>query len=597
LVRSFGPFSAVLASIGLMMLGSGLLGTLIAVSLALKGVSTWIIGLVMASYFSGFAAGAFSGHLVIARVGHIRAFTVFATLFSAAAFSHVFWANEPFWAILRAMQGYTVAGLFMCCESWLSEKSDNSTRGTVLSVYMVVIYLAQGFGQLLLQIGGNQSFLLFGAITVLASLGVIPVALTRIAQPETPSSERMPLRRLWKISPLGIIASLTSGATLGAIFALAPVYATRSGFETGTTALFMAAFLFGGLFLQYPVGMFSDRFDRRRLIAAALGGVFLASAIFSLPGLNDPNVLYGCALIFGAFSFVIYPLALSHANDFAESSQFVGVTAGLLLIYSLGAVWGPILAAVAMYAVTPAALFFFTGTAAFLAIIFTFWRMRQGTAPDPAEIGSYAPLPGTTPVALDLDPRARASRNHRSNRPPLTGPTNKSVMMFRPSGTIDTKRGGGTVLQPFYGDGFVAGCAITVITGFHALQGGADSGKFLDPSAVRLVFHRVLLDSVHAREPPHFHLIELDVCMRFRTMFYDLVQFLAPRDQALPESLDVDGRGFCHDFLPLISYCTPGRGVSPIRQWLPKRKTSNYAPITLFTNYSENPAQVKKVLL
>lgn len=92
-------------------------------------------------------------------MGHIRAFTVFATLFSAAAFSHVFSSNEFFWSFLRIIQGYTVAGLFMCCESWLSEKSDNSTRGTVLSVYMVVIYLAQALGQLILLSNSTLSYI------------------------------------------------------------------------------------------------------------------------------------------------------------------------------------------------------------------------------------------------------------------------------------------------------------------------------------------------------------------------------------------------------------------------------------------------------
>jgi MFS family permease len=389
-----------------MMLGSGLLGTLIAVSLSLAGASTWIIGLVMASYFSGFATGAFSGHIIIARVGHIRAFTVFATLFSAAAFSHVFSSNEFFWSFLRIIQGYTVAGLFMCCESWLSEKSDNSTRGTVLSVYMVVIYLAQALGQLILLSNSTLSYIFFGVITVLASLGVIPVALTRIPQPTPPNSERLSLRAIWSISPLGLVASFTTGTIIGAIFALGPVFATKSGFSIGSTGLFMSSFLFGGLILQYPIGTYSDKFDRRKLITCMLVGVFLASALITLT--KDQNLVYLLifAILFGAFSFIIYPLALSHANDFADATQFVGVTAGLLLSYSLGAIAGPALAALAMQLLSPLALFYFTGTTALLGAIFAMWRMRYGPSRDQSSIGLYSPIPVTTPIALELDPRA-----------------------------------------------------------------------------------------------------------------------------------------------------------------------------------------------
>lgn len=72
------------------------------------------------------------------------------------------------------------------------------------------------------------------------------------------------------------------------------------------------------------------------------------------------SLSFDFAILFGAFSFIIYPLALSHANDFADATQFVGVTAGLLLSYSLGAIAGPALAALAMQLLSPLALFYFT---------------------------------------------------------------------------------------------------------------------------------------------------------------------------------------------------------------------------------------------
>ena len=397
--------SALLASIALFMLGNGLLGTVLSVSMAAAQVPTMVTGLVLAAYFAGLALGAATADRVIGSVGHIRAFAALASGYSAAAMIHAFALDPLLWGGLRFLEGFCVAGVFMCTESWLNERASNQTRGRIMSLYMIVLYLAMGAGQFLLTAGELQGFRLFAIASVVASLALVPVALTRMPAPPTPQRSRLGLAALYRLSPLGVFGSFASGVILGAFYALGPAYATYIGLDFAETARFMAAAIFGGLLLQWPIGAYSDRFDRRIVILALNGAIALACLgvmVFSSLSLAG---LIGSIFVFGALTFVLYPLSVAHANDFAESSDFVAVAGGLILAYSFGSAIGPIAAAGAIDLIGPAGLFAFDALCALGALLFTLWRMRtRPAAPDTHT--RFVALPRTTPASSPLDPRA-----------------------------------------------------------------------------------------------------------------------------------------------------------------------------------------------
>lgn len=412
--------SAVLVSGLMLSCGNGLLGTLLGVRLALGETEAVIIGGIMSAYFGGLLLGSLYADRMIRRVGHIRSFSALASILSAAALAHAFLPSLTVWGLLRLAEGFAVAGLFMCMESWLNDRAPNAYRGQVMSCYMIVIYAGLGAGQFLLLVESPEGFALFALSSVLLSVALVPLALTRYAAPELLSPQPFGFRRLMEISPLGVVGSFTSGVVLGAVYGLGPAYTLAIGMDTHGTAFFMAAVLFGGLLLQWPIGRVSDRFDRRRVIAA----VAVASAATSLGMILTAGwgsiVLFVTAVVFGGAIYLLYPLSVTHANDFIPAEDLVPASGGLLLAYSTGATIGPAIAAAAMSLMGNWGLFAITGLAGLAMTGFALSRMIHAR-PIPAETETrFAVVPRTTPVSAELDPRGEAPQGGLDLRGPAS---------------------------------------------------------------------------------------------------------------------------------------------------------------------------------
>jgi len=397
--------SALLSGVGLLLLGNGLLGTLIGIRLAIDKVPTLATGAIMAGYFAGLLAGSLYASALIGRAGHIRAFSAFASVFSAATLAHVLFDSPVFWGALRVVEGFCMAGLFMCIESWLNARADNATRGSVLSVYMYVLYAAQGLGQFLLNLADPAQATLFILASILSSVALVPVALTRSPQPEPPKPSPFGLRALIAISPLGVTGALVSGIALGSMYGLAPAFAHAVGLDVAGTARFIGAFILGGLILQWPLGRLSDRMDRRWVIAvvSVMLAAFSATTLFSAG--ENHIALWPLAIGIGGTAFTLYPLSVAHANDWIEPEDMVPASGGLLLAYGVGATAGPLVSSLAMWRMGAPGLFAVTGASALAIAAISLLRIaRRPPAPDAAQ-EPFRPLPRTTPAVMALDPR------------------------------------------------------------------------------------------------------------------------------------------------------------------------------------------------
>lgn len=413
LVRSI---SALLGGVGLLLLGNGLLGTLLGIGLADMEVGATVSGLVMAAYFAGLILGALKVSTIIVGVGHIRTFAALASTYSAASLAHAFLFDPLAWAGLRLVEGFCMAGLYMCVESWLNERATTETRGLVLSVYMVTVYLAQGMAQFLLMAGDTTGFVLFALVSILTSLAVLPIGLTRMPSPSLPDISSFGLRRLARISPTAVAASMGSGLVMGAFYSLGPLFARQSGLDLSQVAAFMSAVIIGGLLLQVPLGRLSDHMDRRLILIGvclflglsalglAFGGI---TGLFAEESLGFPGFLVA-SVLFGAAATMVYPLSLALANDRIEAWEMVGVSGGLLLTNSLGSMVGPLVAAGVMEGMGPSGLFVFCGITGVLLALYTLRRVGlRDAAPDDHKMPFQVVL-RTTPVAGEMDPRAEA---------------------------------------------------------------------------------------------------------------------------------------------------------------------------------------------
>jgi MFS family permease len=403
------PVAALL--LGVLLATAGPLSTLLSLRLEAAATERIVIGTVMAAYFAGLTLGSLMAYRVVLRAGHIRAFAAFASVLSAVALVYPLAAHPlpwpVIWGMLRLVEGFCMAGVFICVESWLNDRASPATRGKILAFYMICLYLGQASGQLLLGLDeGPGGFRVFIIVSMLLSLAVLPVALTRMAPPPLPDVAALSARRLYAASPLGIAGAVASGLILGSLFALGPIFAREAaGFDFAGAGRFMSVLIFGGVLLQWPLGRLSDTFDRRRVIIGTLAALTIASAAVPALVAQGEVALFGAVALFGGFAFALYPLSVAHTNDHLARDERIAASGGLVLAYSLGATAGPLVASAVMSGLGAAGLFRFVTTVGAAGLAFGLWRM-WARAPVPAERqGLFQPVPLTTPAAVALNPR------------------------------------------------------------------------------------------------------------------------------------------------------------------------------------------------
>ncbi len=375
---SIKSVASLLSSYGLLMVANAMFGTLLGLRSKIEGFSTEVTGIIMAGFFIGMLLGAFYAVRIVASAGHIRSFAAFASVMSVAVLAHVLIIDPVAWFILRAITGFCMAGMVMIVESWLNERSTNATRGRVLSLYMITNYLGAGSGQFLITVANPDSFQLFSVASIIFSIALVPILLTRATVPKPSAPERMKFRELVKISPVGVAGTLVSGLTNSAINSMGPIFAATIGLSLGQISTFMATILLGGMLLQFPVGRLSDLFDRRTiLIISALATALVSGGIIWAAEEHYILSLFAFCIIYGGFCYTIYPMSSAQVNDLADQDRLVQVSAGLLLAYGTGASIGPIVASQIMGQVGPNGLFYYVISCTLFLVVLTIIRVIQ----------------------------------------------------------------------------------------------------------------------------------------------------------------------------------------------------------------------------
>ncbi len=408
-LRSLVPL---LATAGILIAGNGLQGTLIALRGSAEGFSPAVIGLLGAGYYLGFMAGCLRTPRLLQAIGHIRAFATMAALAAIAALAMVLVVNPVAWFLIRIVSGVCIASLFATVESWLNASVDNRSRARTLSIYRFVDLFSVTASQYLIPLFGVSGFASFAVMAMLITLSLVPVSLADRSNPEKPADFSFSLRAVWRVSPLAVAGCITVGIANAAFRAIGPVYGEAIGLSVPEIASFMSAGIIGGVVLQYPLGLVSDRIDRRFVLLVATGGATLAGILLVTVAGSDPYLNLAGIFLFGAFSMPLYSLSCAHANDHVRAGDFVQVAAGLLFFWSAGAVAGPLCVSILIQQFGPGMLFTFTSVFHGGFFVFTLVRMRAraGITPEGGK-GRFAALLRTSPVFTRMATRA-------ANRPP-----------------------------------------------------------------------------------------------------------------------------------------------------------------------------------
>lgn len=370
---------ALLLGVGVLMLGDGLQGTLLAVRASLEAFSTITIGLIMSTFSVGFLGGSLYAPSIVERVGHIRVFAALACIASAAILIHAVFVHPMTWGALRFVSGFCLAGLFVVAESWLNDRATNETRGQLLSIYMVISYGGVAVGQLLLNLADPLGFGLFILTSVLISIAAVPLLLSAGPTPSIEALTPMNVKQLFRITPLGVVGAMVVGMAAAAFLLMGPVYANAIGFNLKEISLFIAAAMVGCLLLQWPIGYLSDRFDRRQVLTVVTLLAGVAAVVVALSELTTVMLMLIVGL-FGGLSLPLYSLVIAHANDFLEPHEMVAASGGLVLASGIGAILGPFVSSLVMTEVGPGGLFWSLASIHVFLGLFAVYRMFRRPA-------------------------------------------------------------------------------------------------------------------------------------------------------------------------------------------------------------------------
>ncbi|MCP1622278.1 MFS transporter [Pseudomonas nitroreducens] len=413
MLRIVTAFRALYFAAVMLLTGSGLLSTYLALRLGAEKVDGLWIGAMMAAYYLGLVLGGKIGHRLIARVGHIRAYVACGGLVTAAVLGIGLLPWLGFWLLLRVAIGLGMMCQYMVIESWLNEQAEARQRGAVFAGYMVASYLGLVLGQLVLVVHPGLGPELPMMIALCFALSLIPVAITHKVHPAplrpAPLEPRFFIQRV----PQSLTTVLVSGLVVGSFYGLAPLYAVRQGLSTEDIGLFMGGCIFAGLLVQWPLGWLSDRIDRAVLIRnAAILLLIVAAPLAALPLLPVPPISLAWLLPMGFIvclvQFTLYPLAVAFSNDHVEGERRVSLTAMLLVTFGVGACIGPLAAGALMKLFGANMLYAFVCACSLILI----WRVQPQKVSgvhrvDEAPVKHVATPDSlaSSPLSAALDPR------------------------------------------------------------------------------------------------------------------------------------------------------------------------------------------------
>ena len=277
---------------------------------------------------------------------------------------------------MRIASGLCVAGCYTVIEAWLHAKVTNKTRGRAMGAYRVADMGASLAAQMLISVLEPASYVSYNLLAIVCCASLLPLTLTKASQPEIPEAPRLRPGLVIQISPLAAAGVVVAALSSASFRMVGPIYGQQVGLDVEQIAWFLAAFVLGGALAQIPVGWLADRFNRRHVLIWLSLAAVLSCAVTAFSQGFGPNGVMVTAFFFGLTTFPIFSVSAAHANDFADNSQRVELSAALMFFYALGAIAAPLMASTLIDWFGPPAMFLMIGAGHALLVVFSLARMK-----------------------------------------------------------------------------------------------------------------------------------------------------------------------------------------------------------------------------
>jgi MFS family permease len=409
--RNLFPVLALLFGTLFLFIGNGLHGLLLPVRGTAEGYTTTTLGLLGTTWATGFVLGCLTAPKLVRRIGHVRAFSGCISVIAIIALLTGIIVEPVWWVVLRAVTGFCTAGTSMIVESWLNERATNESRGAIFSFYISITLIGSVAGQMMVPFGDIHTPYLFMICGICYCVAMLPTTLSTAASPQPLKAVKLDLRALYRNSPVSCWGILLVGIANGAYGTLGAVFGARAGLDQTDIALMMSLTIFAGAMMQFPAGRLSDRIDRRYVLAGMACAAAVAGLLIFLLKPGNPHVLIGLVVTYGAAANTLYPITVSHANDYASPEDFVKVSGGLLLLFGIGTIIGPTLGGPVMAAAGPYSLFFLTALAHVMITAYAIFRSRRRAAIPAGAREAYKNIPTANAQMITPESMSLASRD------------------------------------------------------------------------------------------------------------------------------------------------------------------------------------------
>ena len=422
---------------GVIMVSHGFQGNLLGIRAILENFNFIATGTMMSGYFVGYFVGANMIPNLVSKVGHIRVFAAFASMASLSSLIHALFVDPIVWTLARFLTGFSMIGILIIVESWLNDRATNKTRGKVLSLYMFFTFFAFTIGNLLLNISSPNSYEPFILISLLFSVALIPILLTKRKPPTFKKTSSIRIKELLKISPFGSFSMFCTGFIFAAMFAMLSVYAVTMNLTVFEISILLVGTTLAGAIFQWPIGYLSDKYDRRVIVIGCCiasfifgvlsimsSGIYFESLVaeemvrfnyFSSDGNMNKTNLFIFIILLSGMTLPMFALNLALVNDYIPKEKFVAAGAGLNIIFGLGAMAGPIICSILMSLLGPNGFFIHLFIFLLAIIFFGIYRVNKREYEDNPE-STFTPLPREiTPLGIELDPDTGVDLSNTQN--------------------------------------------------------------------------------------------------------------------------------------------------------------------------------------
>ncbi len=317
----------------------GISGTLIGINTAVAGVAT--------IFTAPFVP------LLVRNLGIrvLLSFAIAVTALSLLAFKAV--PSFPMWFPLRFAFGAALCVLFAVSEFWINAVAPPERRGLIMGIYATALSVGAAMGPIILSILGPSGWPPYIAGAVVLSAGVIPILLAHDDMtPKIVDEDHHGVLAFVRRSPSATLAALVFGAIETAVMSFLPLYGLRLGLPGGEASLLLTIAVLGNVAFQIPLGLVSDKIDRRLLllvcaVVGCIGGLILP--FVPITSLAFKVTVFIATGVVGS----LYTVGLAHLGSRFHGADLAAANAAFVMLYSIGLIIGPPLVGAGMDAYNP----------------------------------------------------------------------------------------------------------------------------------------------------------------------------------------------------------------------------------------------------